>query len=369
MYRVMGLINLHESMIKLDVLTSTRPLAAVPFGGKYRIIDFALSNMVNSGVYSVGILVPETSGALIQHLRAGKEWDLDRKRDGLYLLLPQSRTPLAGTGDIDFYSQHLSYLLESKYDYVVIATSQVLCNLDFRSAFDHHRATKADVTLIYRRMAQNEKRPPGSIMLTFDKNGWVTDMEIDPPVSKSRNMHMRMCILSKRLLVDIITYAMSRGGGDYIRQLQANLNNLRINAWEFTGYAANIADVNEYYRHSMALLNMDVWKDLFFSHGHIYTKVKDSVPAQYMPKAEVINSLLANSCQINGRVENSVLFRSVQIDKGANVKNSVIMQDSYIGANVSLENVICDKDVEITPGRILKGDSEYPLVIKKGTVV
>lgn len=369
MYKVMGLINLHESMIKLDVLTSTRPLAAVPFGAKYRIIDFVLSNMVNSSIYNVGVLVPENSGALIQHLRAGTEWDLDRKRDGLFLLLPQSRTPLAGTGDIDYYSQHLDYLTDSKYDYVIIATSQFLCNLDYRAAVEHHRKSKSDVTLIYRRMSQNEKRPLGSVMLTFDKSGWVSDMEIDPPVSKSRNMHMRMCVVSKKLLVDIIAYAMSRGGGDFVRQLQSNVNNLSINAWEFTGYAANIADINEYYKHSLALLDMDVWKDLFFSNGHIYTKVKDSVPAQYMPKAEVINSLLANNCRVNGRVENCVLFRSVYIDKGAQVKNSVIMQDSYIGANVNLENVICDKDVEITPGRILRGDPEYPLVIKKGTVV
>lgn len=369
MYSIMGLINLHENMIKLDALTDARPLAAVPFGGKYRLIDFALSNMVNSGIYNVGVLVPENSGALIQHLRAGKDWDLDRKRDGLFLLLPQSRTPLAGTGDIDYYSQHLDYLLASKHDYVIIAPSHVLCNIDYTAAFEHYKETKADITLIYRRMAQTEKRPNGSVMLTFDKNGWTSDMEIDPPVSKSRNMHMRMCIISKKLLVDIITYAMSRGGGDFVRQLQANIKNLRINAWEFSGYAAHIVNINEYYKHNVALLNTEVWKDLFFSHGHIYTRVKDSVPARYMPKAEVTNSLLANNCRISGTVENSIIFRSVNVEKGARVKNSIIMRESYIGANVSLENVICDKNVEITPGRILKGDPEYPLVIKKGTVV
>ena len=369
MDKVIGLINLHESMIKLDALTFIRPLAAVPFGAKYRLVDFVLSNMVNSGIYSVGVLVPENSGALIQHLRAGKEWDLDRKRDGLFLLLPQSRTPLAGTGDIDYYSQHLEYLVESKCDYVVVATSQFLCNLDYRNAIEYHKKTKAEVTLIYRKMNQSEKRPAGSVMLSFDKNDWVSDMEIDPPVSKSLNMHMRMCVISKKLLIDIIIHAMSRGGGDYVRQLQSNIKNLKINAWEFTGYTANIADINEYYRHSLALLDMKVWQDLFFAHGHIYTKVKDSRPAQYKPQAEMVNSLLANNCRVNGKVENSILFRSVYIDKGAQVKNSIIMQDSYIGANVSLENVICDKDVEITPGHVLKGDPEYPLIIKKGMVV
>lgn len=369
MHSVMGLINLHENAVKLGYITEIRPLAAVPFGGKYRMIDFVLSNMANSGIYTVGVLVPENSGTLIQHLRAGEPWDLDRKRDGLFPLLPMHRSVLSETGDIDYFSQHREYLEESKCEYVIVSTSQVICNIDYNFAVEHHKKSKADITFIYRRMQPNEKRPLGSVMLTFDKEGWITDMEIDPPISKSRNMHMRACVLSRKLLIDIIDYAVSRGGGDFVRQLQRNVETLRINAWEFKGYAANIADINEYYRHSMALLNNSVWKDLFFSNGHIYTRVKDSAPAQYKAHARVVNSLLANSCRIDGKVENSVLFRSVNIDKDAKVKNSVIMQDVHIGANVDLENVICDKDVKITPGRILRGEPGYPLVIKKGTVV
>ena len=369
MHKVMGLINLHECGVRLANITDIRPLAAVPFGGKYRIIDFVLSNMANSGIYSVGILVPENSGSLVQHLRAGRPWDLDRKRDGLFPLLPMHRSVLSGTGDIDYFAQHREYLEDTKCEYVIVSTSQVICNVDYNLPLEYHKKSDADVTFIYRRMTQNEKRPPGSVMLTFGKDGWVTDMEIDPPISKSRNMHMRACILRRKLLIDIIDYAMSRGGGDFVRQLQRNVESLKINAWEFNGYVANIADINEYYRHSMALLDHKIWKDLFFSNGHIYTRVKDSVPAQYKTNAHVVNSLLANSCRINGRVENSILSRSVSIDKDAVVKNSIIMQETYIGANARLENVICDKDVEITPGRILRGEPGYPLVIKKGTVV
>ena len=369
MLEVMGLLNLHEDMVRLDALTAARPLAAVPFGGKYRMIDFVLSNMVNSGIKNIGVLMPEDSGALIRHLRAGKDWDLDRKHEGLFLLLPTKRTSLAGTGDIDYFSQHLGYLLASKYDHVILSTSQFLCNVNLNLVFERHKASKADVTLIYREMSVTEQRLKGSIMLGFDNKRWVSDMEIDPPFSKSRNLYMRTAVFRRELLLDIITNAMSRGGGDYVRQLQRRLKDIRMNAWEFTGYVANIADIQAYYKHSMDLLDYDVCQDLFYKNGHIYTRVKDSLPTKYMSGAEVTNSILANNCHIDGRVENSVIFRSVTVEKNAVVKNSVILQDSRIGANVRLENVICDKDVDISAGRVFRGDPEYPVVIKKGMVV
>jgi glucose-1-phosphate adenylyltransferase len=252
---------------------------------------------------------------------------------------------------------------------MVLGTSQFLCNIDFKQRLEFFQKSKADITLIYRTMNAAEQRPDGSVMIGFDNKRWVTDMEIDPPYSKSRNLYMRMGIINRELLIDMIISAMSRGGGDYVRQVQSRLNDIRINAWEFTGYVANIADIRSYYKHSMDLLDYKVCQDLFYKNGHIYTRVKDSVPTKYMSGADVTNSILANNCHIDGRVENSVLFRSVQVEKDAVIKNSIIMQDSWVGANVQLENVICDKDVEITAGRVFKGDPEYPLVIKKGTVV
>ena len=371
MFRVMGLINLNENPRHLQELTSIRPLAGVPFGGKYRVIDFVLSNMVNSGIYNVGILMPEESSTLINHLRAGKEWDLDRKRDGLFLLTPIAgvRTPLMGTGDIDYFSQHLDYLMDSQREYVVVSTSQIVCNIDYRPVVEYHKQQGADVTLIFRTMDRAETRQPGSVMLTLDKNNWVKDMEIDPPVSESRDMHMRMCVIKRQLLIDIITHAMSRGGGDFIREVQRNVGTLKVNGWKFNGFAANMATINDYYRYSMDLLRPDIWENLFFSNGHVHTKVNDSAPTKYMAGADVRNCLLANNCRINGKVENSLLFRSVYIDSGAQVKDSIIMQDTRIGANAHLEYVISDKDVVITAGRVLKGDPSYPLVIRKGTVI
>ncbi len=371
MFKVMGLINLHENPQHLQELTTIRPLATVPFAGKYRAVDFVLSNMVNSGIYNVGVLMPEESSTLIGHLRAGKEWDLDRKRDGLFLLTPIAgkRTPLAGTGDIDYFSQHLDFLQESQKDYVVVSTSQMVCNINYRPVLEHHVKTNADITLIYRRMERAETRPPGSVMLTLDEKGWVKDMEIDPPASESRNMNMRMCIIRRELLTNIISHAMSRGGGDFVREVQRNVPLLKINAVRFTGYVANMATINDYYKCSMDLLRPDVWEDLFFANGHIHTLTKDSAPAQYLAGGDVRDCLIANNCRIVGKVESSVIFRSVCIDSGAEVKDSILMQDTRIGANACLECVICDKDVVITPGRVLKGDPGYPLVIRKGTVI
>jgi glucose-1-phosphate adenylyltransferase len=360
---------LHENAGRLDALTAVRPFAAVPFGGKYRIIDFALSNMVNSGVYNVGILIPEYSGTLISHLKAGKSWDLDRKHDGLFLLLPLPRTPLAGTGDIDYYSQHLDYLRDMKQEHVILSTPQFICNFAYNQVFDYYKSSNADVTLVYRRVEETDTRLPGSVTLVLEKNGGVSLIEMESPITASRNLYMRMCVIRRQLLIDIVTKAMSHGGGDLIRQLQANTQSLKINSWLFDGYAANIAGIAAYYRHSMDLLQQEVWQDLFFRHGHIYTEINDSGPTKYLTGAEVRNSLVANNCQISGQVESSIIFRSVKIGAGSLVKNSVLMANTCIGADVCLENVICDKAVEITSGRSLRSDPAYPLVIKKGMVV
>ncbi len=371
MYRVMGLLNLHEKAFSLGELTSNRPLAAVPFGGKYRIIDFALSNMVNSGIHTVGALIPEDSSSLIQHLRAGKEWDLDRKREGLFLLAPLgSQDQMQGTGDVSYLFQHLDYLLENaQYEYVILSVSHMVCNINYLSVLKYHDESEADITLVYYEVDEDEPKSRRNVMLTIDEEGWVKDVEIDSQSSKSHNRFMWTWVIKRELLIELIDYAYSHGGGDFIRQLQESIQTYRVNAYRFNGYVANIVDIPNYYRSTMDLLKEDVWNHLFFAEGSIYTRHKDSQPTKYMKNAEVKNSLLANNCKVNGKIFNSVLFRSVVVEKNSIIKDSILMTDTWIGKDVQLENVICDKEVRISDGHVLKGDKDYPLVIKKGTVI
>lgn len=371
MHRAMGMLNLHEKIFPMGELTLMRPLAAIPFGGKYRIVDFALSNMVNSGIHTVGALIPENSSSLLQHLRAGKEWDLDRKRGGLFILSPLAHEGhMKGSGDVNYFFQHIDFLMESpQYEYAVLSSSHIICNIDYSSVLEYHRNSGADITLVYYKPLECDLRSRKDIMLTLDDREWVTEIEIDSISTHNSNRFMWTLVVKRELLIELINKSYSRGGGDLIRELQETIKRCRVNGYEFTGYVANVVDVFSYYRCTMDLLKEEVWRELFFSEGHIYTRVRDSQPTKYLKNAAVRNSLVANNCKIDGTVWNSVMFRSVTVSKESMIKDSIIMADTVIGKNVYLENVICDKDVYISDNHVLKGDKEYPLVIRKGTVI
>ena len=372
MRQVMGLVNLHEDDRYIQELTINRPLAAVPFGGKYRVVDFILSNMVNSGVNNVGILMPEKYRSLLDHLRSGKEWDLARKRDGLFILPPSGEhSSRAHKGNVEHLFQQLDYLGRVRRDYVLIGESHFIYNMDYRELFAEHLRSGADATLLYKEIATAEAPLPGAIRLQLEENGdRIVSMEISPWRSQSRNICLNVCVLSKNLFIELVNQAMSRGGGDFATDcLAANTGQLVIRGMRFDGFAARIATVNEFYRHNLDLLQPETARALFCQERPIYTKVKDSAPAKYKDSATVSASMIANGCVLEGTVSGSVLFRGVKVQRQAEVRNSIIMQKTIIGEGSILENVICDKDVVITPGRILKGDPNYPLVIRKGTVI
>ena len=372
MRQVMGLVNLHEDDRYIQELTASRPLAAVPFGGKYRLVDFILSNMVNSGINSVGILMPDKYRSLLDHLRSGKEWDLARKRDGLFILPPSGEAnSRAHKGNVEHLFQQLDYLGRVQRDYVLIGESHFTYNMDYREVFARHLRSGADVTVLYKEIESAQTALPGAIRLQLEDGGdRITAMEISPWRSESRNICMNICLLSKNLFVELVNQAMSRGGGDFATDcLAANTRQLVIRGMRFDGFAARIATVNEFYRHNLELLRPEMAGALFGQERPIYTKVKDSAPAKYKDSAEVKASLVANGCILEGAVSGSVLFRGVRVQRQAVVRQSIIMQKTTIGEGSVLEHVICDKDVVITPGRVLKGDPNYPLVIRKGTVI
>lgn len=367
----MGIINLYDSQEFLTELTKGRPLAAIPFGGRYRMIDFILSNMVNSGIQNVGILVQDKYRALMDHLRSGKEWDLARKRDGLFIL-PPGKSQYPGDhyrGNVENFYNNLDYIESSRQQYVLIAGSYIICNLSYRKAFKFHQDVGADITLLYKEHNGDEELMRYGIV-DCQGNGRITDIAINPSRPLSRKVSLEMYIMKKDLLVDLIKDCQARGGLDFIKDIIIkNISTLKMYGYPYKGYAARVDCVKSYYKHNMELLRPEKREELFFKAGLVYTKVKDEAPVKYKENAKVSNAMIGNGCIIEGRVENSILFRGVTVHKGAYIKDSIVMQRCDIAEDAVIENVICDKNVQITKGKWLKGETNYPLVIEKGTVI
>ncbi len=369
MNRVMGIINLTEPVDNMQYLTEHRPLGAVPFGGRYRLIDFTLSNMVNAGIRNVGIFVQDHYRALMDHLGTGKEWDLDRLRDGLFILPPDGHHHSLNPGDVELLHRHLDYLEKSRQDTVIMTGTSMICNIDLAQVLAYHRDKEADITIVYKAGGQGTYEGRCTLLdLTAEQR--VTGIEVNPVIPRSRNISMQMYVMDKILLMEMLDQSVSRGETDWVKDcLNRNLSRLQIYGYPFKGYLGKITSLKSYYQTTMELLQPVISRELFFQAGLIYTKVKNEAPTKYTNSANVITSLIANGCVIEGTVENSVLFRGTKVGKGAYIKDSVIMQKSVVGENCHFEHVILDKDVLVSAGKHLMGAPEYPLVIRKKTVL
>lgn len=370
MKNVIGVINLGKSQTLLDDLTRNRSIASVPFAGRYRLIDFALSNMVNSGLSKVAVFTLNKSRSLTDHLGSGKEWDLDRKHGGLFILPPAINfLDEEYKGDLQNFHGHIDYFRRSsKEEYVIVSRSHMVCNINYKEAFKQHVETKADVTVLYKRMDLKTEALSACTQIEIDGKGRVLGMQevLEADDDATRNVYMETFIINKSLLVELIEDSISQGNYDMTTSvIIENLSRMRVIGYEHRGHLAIINSTASYYRESMRLLCPNVWRGLFFQPGLIYTKIKDEPPVKFMEGAHVTNSMIANGCIVQGTVENSILFRGVKVAPGAVVRNSIIMQDCEIGEEAHIENMILDKEVHIQGGKMLLEQQEQPLVIDK----
>lgn len=365
---VMGIIfsNLHEELI--SELTDRRTMGSVPFGGRYRLIDFPLSNMVNSGINKIAVLTKSNYQSLIDHLGTGKAWDLSRKRNGLFILPPFSNTS-EYSNRITTLNSIMSFLKNSNEEYIVISDCDTICNIDYQKVFNKHIANNADITLVYKRDTIPEKLHEPTV-LSFDSKGKVIDVLINPSLSGNCSFYMNIMLIRRELLIELVNKCISKNTLNFKRDIiQAEYKNLNIYGYEFDGFAPVITSMGDYFNANMSLMNSDVRNDLFKNDRPIYTKVRDDMPTKYGLGSKVTNSLIANGCNIEGEVENCVLFKGVHIGKGTKVSNCVIMQDTKIGTNSNLNYVIVDKDVTIKDERTLMGFLSYPVYISKESTV
>ena len=355
----------------LGDLTKHRTVASVPFGARYRQIDFVLSNMVNSNITTVGVITKSYYQSLMDHLISRSEWDLNRKNGGLFILPPfaNGQTDVY-RGKIEALYGALSFLKHCEQEYVVMSDSTTICNIDYEDALESHINSGADITVIANKepsFGGEEKR----LLLTME-NSKVADLAIDCAPDRDMLSGMGMFIIGREYLIKIVEKCVAHGKYHFERDfLQPEFNNnaININVYEFNNVVLRNDSVSAYYKNNFKLMDETVRKSIFAPDAPIYTKVRDEVPTFYGENAIVDDCLIADGCTIKGHIENCVIFRDVIIEEGCYVRNSIIMQGTTIEKGCSIDCTIMDKDVCIGRGRTLIGAETSPLIIHKAETV
>lgn len=356
--------NAHDETI--ERLTQKRSIASVPFGGRYRLIDFCLSNLVNAGISNVGIITKEKYRSLMDHLGSGMHWDLDRKSGGIRILPPFN------VSRVRLYQNHvealygaMDFMTRCKESYIVVYDSRTVANIDIKAVVKQHRDSKADITVVCRK-GLKITNADNTMALDINKEGRVVLTGFPQKIAADDIRSMGVYVFTRDKLVEIVKNSYETGG-DTINDdiISANLDTLKVMAYEHKGYAAIMDCPKAYRRANFELLEPEVRKDLFNVQRPIYTKTRDDMPTRYGTQSNVTNSLVAEGCVIEGTVKNSILFRGVKVEKGAVVENSILMQGVTVNENAQLDNVIFDKNVSVTAGMVVKGTEEQEFFAEK----
>ena len=366
-----GIIFAYRATPDLRELAASRNTCSVPYGGRYRMVDFPLSSMVNAGISDVGIIVHSNYQSLLDHLGSGKDWDLSRKHGGLRILPPFGYASKVHEGlyrgRMDALAGVYSYLKNIRQDYVVLAGGDLAANLPIREIINHHIETGADITAVCTPTPRGI--PKDSTYLTVGADGRVSDVAVDP-FAPAGCESLEVYILSKSLLLSLVDHCAAHNIASFGEGvLQAMVHSLKIVPYLFEGYASRLQSVAGYFTRSMELLRPSVRSDLFRTDRPIKTKDQSNPSTYYGTNGRGVNSLIADGCVIEGEVINSILFRGVRVEAGAKVENCVLMQGTTVQQGAVLKYTITDRNVRVNSGRMLMGHETYPLAIAKGEIV
>ncbi|WP_317854701.1 glucose-1-phosphate adenylyltransferase subunit GlgD [Chakrabartyella piscis] len=355
---------------RLGQLTENRAAAALPIASSYRAIDFVLSNMSNSGIGKVAVLTQYNSRSLRDHLTSSKWWDFGRKQGGLFVFTPYISSTESNwfRGTADSIYQNISYLLRSTEEYVVVTSGDAIYKIDYSKVINQHVESGADITVVYKKMEDNLRNFG---IMEMNEAGRMIGFEEKPEQAKTNCASLGMYVISRTLLIDLLTQGVPEGKydwvGDYICE---NKDTLQIYGYEFEGYWSTISTgIIAYYKTNMDFLKKEVRNPFINEYPYIETKAKDEPPAKYNVGADVRGSIVGSGTIFNGVVESSVIFRKVFVGEGASVKHSIIMEGTTIGKGCKIEYAILDKDVVVSDGKDVIGTLDYPVVLKKGTVI
>lgn len=371
MGNVLGLVfaNMHDTT--LGDMTKNRTMGSVMFGGRYRLIDFPLSNMVNSGISEVGVITKSNYQSLLDHLGSAREWDLARKKGGLYILPPFGNVESTlYRGRIEALYGAMSFIKHSRAKYVILSDCDVVTNIDYKPIVAAHIESGADITAVAHTGVYSSDDIKTSTVFNVDADKNVTSVLINPDISGTCTTSLNVFVMSMDFLIETVNDAMARGNVSFERNiLQKKCRELKIKIYEYDNYFSKLNSPESYFKSNMALLEPENARKLFVPKRSIYTKVSDNAPVKYDLDSKVSNSLVADGCIIEGEVENSVLFRGVKVGKGAKVKNCILMQGTVVGDNAELNYLITDKNVSICENHILTSSPQYPMYVGKGASV
>lgn len=369
--KAIGIILAGGNNDQLGQLTDKRASSAMPVGSCYRALDFTLSNMSNSGIGKVAVITQYNSRSLHDHLSSSKWWDMGRKQGGLFIFSPYLTNDntfwFRGTADSIF--QNITYLKRSNEPYVIITSGNTIYKMDYNEIIAYHERKGADVTLLYKQATPDEDlRQLG--VLEVDSEDCVTDFEEKPLEPQSDLISMGIYVMSRTLLIKLLEAVNAESRFDLVRDVFMHYRKrLRIYGYRWDGYWRTLNSIKAYYDCNMDFLSRDVRVLFTKQFPYIETKPKDEPPAKYNIGASVTDSLVGSGSILNGYTNHSVLFRKVYTGEHSSVTNAIIMEGCYIGNHCVVENAILDKEVVLSDGKHIIGQSEEPVIITKGTVL
>lgn len=369
--RVMGIIFANDA--NMGDLSINRTIGSIPFGGRYRQIDFHLSNMAAAGIRHVGIISRQNYQSLINHIGSGEEWGLELEEGGMEFLTPYAMSSYHNyRGKLEVLYSAMNFLnFGSDDEYVIMADSAILCNIDLSSVLSSHIASSKDITIVTKDGIANGKKQL-DLAIKLSKNGEIADMAVDYAAPEDYLASMDLFVLSKRLLKDLVIECIARNLYHMDRDLVLGswqAGKISVNVYQFRGLAMFNETVEEYFRNALSLLDRRTRYDLFYYNHPVYTKVRDRVPSYYGENSKIGNCIVADGCVLDGCVDSSVLFRQVTVKENCKIDNCVIMNDTVVGENCQLKFAILDKDVVVRPGTKLIGTPANPIIIKRGEIV
>ncbi len=367
---VMGIIFANDA--SLGDLTQNRTMASLPFGGRYRQADFALSNLSSAGIRRISIISRHSYQSLMNHVGSGEEWGLELEQGGLEYLTPFATSAKDSyRGKLESIHTAMSSLRLGNEELVVMIDSAIISNIDLHHVIASHVASGKDITVVSKAgIANGEKQL--DLALKLDEKGNLADMAVDYVAPSDYLASMDIFVANKQWLLDRVTDHIAHNLYHMDRDLVLGgwqKGEVSVNVYQFPGVVLYNESVEEYFRNSLALIDAKVRHDVFGYNHPVFTRVRDRVPTYYGESCEIENCLIADGCMLDGEVEDSVLFRNVTICAGAEVEDCVIMNDTVVGEGAELKYAILDKDVTVSPGAKLIGTKKNPIIVKRGETV
>jgi glucose-1-phosphate adenylyltransferase len=364
MNNCLGIINLDEDQSRMGELVRHRTLASVPIAARYRIIDFVISNMANSGIEGIGIFTANKSRSLMNHITNGRPWDLHRKKDGLRVFNFGEYEP--SYDDVHNLLENMEFIEQSRKEYILMSPSYMICNIDYREVLEKHINEKNDITIVSKNVSNADKKFIDCEALNVNKENRVISIGKNIGIEENANISMEMYIMKTEIFVGIMYECIKTGIHRKIKDyIKSNLNKFKVGSFNFNGYLSCINTIKDYFDTNLDILNQEINNELFYGVNPIYTKSQDEPPTKYTDMSKVSNSIIANGSYIEGEVKNCILGRRVIVGKGAKLENCILMQNAKVEEGTIMDNVIVDKAISIKENELIRGTMEYPVILQR----